>query len=227
MADNPTVVLGIRQKNYCLPHALDAASKFYAAARPRSLSLLARVKEFQETRAEAPRRIQPSRGVKRKASPSPEEPCRVTPSVRRRLQRLLSEVPLPIEDGKIVSEERWKKEVEVEISGALAVKTSARWERGGGCGFGWRAWGCGECERERAEAPGVEDAMKGEGGTEGAGGQGDGERTAVAVMGGPVVVDGVGGEGWWDVEIPEEEIRRVGGLRFVVDVCGDGLVMCV
>lgn len=222
MADNPAAVLGIRQKNHCVRHALDAASRYYAAALPRSLALLSRTKKLQETRAGTPRRVQPARGVKRASASTTKEEVGLKPGVRRRVERLLTEVPLPVEDGVVLGEERWREEVEGAVLGALTGKMTARGEGGGACGFGGRTWGCVNCGRERAEAREREGVVEG-----GADGPGDGERAEVAAMGGPVVVESVGAEGWWDVEIPEGEIRRVGGLRFVVDVCGDGLVMFV
>lgn len=146
MADNPAAILGIRQKNHCVRHALAAASRYYAVALPRSLSLLSRVKKLQETRAGTPRRIQPARGVKRASAPTKEGGLK--PGVRRRVERLLGEVLLPVEDGEVVGEKRWRGEVEGAILGALAGKMMAR-EGGGGCGLGGRTWGCGECGRER------------------------------------------------------------------------------
>lgn len=223
MADNLTAGLGVRQANYCLAHALDAASQYYTAALPTSLFLLARAKKLCENRRATPSRVQPARSVKRRAPPPPRAPCRPKPSVESRVKRLLSEVPVPVSGGEVLSEEEWRAEVKTAVLGTIVIKRVEGCFGGGDepCIFGERPWKCGECEREggdKAREEGGERTMR----------EGDGERTAeVAVMGGPVVVEGVGDGDWWGVEIPEDEVVSVGGLRFVVDVCGSGLVMFV
>lgn len=106
-------------------------------------------------------------------------------------------------------------EVKTVAERAITEKVVGRYRDGPSpCAFGGRTWMCRLCEEELRRC--------------GRGGNGG----SVAPVAPVARMEGVvrGEEqprGWWDVEIPDAEVVRVGGLRFVVDVCGYSLLMFV